>query len=245
MPQTAIQLYTLRGIDDPLPRILENVATTSFDGVEFAHRVRDADIDTVATTLERAGLAAASAHVGLEDLEESLEETLSTYDRLGCDTLVVPYLDETHFESSEAVRSTAERLSTMAGTVADRGFDLHYHNHDHEFVDCGDRTAMEELLDESDDGLGFELDLGWAVAGGLDPVALLERYGDRISLVHFADVDTETMSPAELDEGDVDLEACLDAAQAADVEWYVYEHDEPTNPRESLEHGAAVLDSFR
>lgn len=245
MSQTAIQLYTLRKIDDPLPTVLEAVATTSFDGVEFAHRVRDADIKTVATTLERTGLSTASVHVGLEDLEESLEETVSRCDRLDCDTLVVPYLDETHFESTEAIESTAERLSAMATAVADRGFKLHYHNHDHEFVDCGDLTAIELLLDESDPSLGFELDLGWAVAGGVDPVALIERYGDRISHVHFADVDTETMSPVELGDGDVDLEACLSAARYATVEWYVYEHDEPTNARNSLEHGATVLEDVR
>ncbi|SDK53945.1 sugar phosphate isomerase/epimerase family protein [Natronorubrum texcoconense] len=245
MPQTAIQLYTLRDLEEPLSEVLKDVAATPFDGVEFTHRVRDADVEAIATVLEGTGLTVASAHVGLENLEESLEETLAIYERLGCDTLVVPYLDETHFESAEAVQSTARRLSAMAETVADRGFELHYHNHDHEFVDCGDSTAMEVLLEESDDGLGFELDLGWAVAGGLDPVTLLERYGDRISLAHFADVETETMSPVELGDGDVDLEACLDAARRADVEWYIYEHDEPTDPRESLEHGAAALEEFR
>ncbi|MFP8952455.1 sugar phosphate isomerase/epimerase family protein [Natrialbaceae archaeon A-arb3/5] len=245
MAQTAVQLYSLREMAQPLPTVLETVAETSFDGVEFAHRVRDSDIEAVAAAIERTGLDVAGAHVGLDALEDDCEAVLTTYERLGCRRLVVPFLDETHFESSAAVDETARRLSELADTLADHGFSLHYHNHAHEFVDLGDRTAMTALLERTDETLGFELDLGWASAAGVDPVALIERYGDRISLVHVADVDEATQSSVELGDGDLDLESCLAAARAADIDWYVYEHDEPTDPFASLEHGARTLETRR
>ena len=244
MVRTAIQLYSLRSIDEPLPAVLDLIGETSLDGVEFAHRVRNADTDAVLDALDRNDLAPAAAHVGLDALEDDYEGATALYDRLGCDTLVVPWLDPEHFESAETVADAASRLGAVANDLADDGFDLQYHNHDQEFVPLGDGTAMDELLASVDD-LGFEIDLGWARAAGADPTALVERYADRVSHAHFADADAETMTCVDLGEGDLDLDACLDAVRAADVEWYVYEHDDPDDPRASLRHGAETLDSFR
>ncbi|MCL7418791.1 MAG: sugar phosphate isomerase/epimerase [Halalkalicoccus sp.] len=245
MARTAIQLYTLRGIDEPLPDVLRAVGETPFDAVEFAHRVGDADTEAVVEALEETGLAVAAAHVGLDRLESEFEEATAFYAELGCTDLVVPWLDPSAFEDEKAVGAVAERLNETAAALDERGFRLQYHNHDQEFVDCGDHTAMDELLERTDDSIGFEIDLGWANAAGGDPVALFNRYGDRITHVHFADADTESMSCVELGEGDLDLDACVEAAHDASVEWYIYEHDEPTNPHESLLHGAETLDSFR
>ncbi|MEY7850610.1 sugar phosphate isomerase/epimerase family protein [Natrarchaeobius sp. A-rgal3] len=246
MVQTAIQLYSLRDIDASLPDVLDLVGETAFDGVEFAHRVRsdDVDIDAVLAALERNDLESAAAHVGLEALEGEYEAMTELYDTLGCETLVVPWLDPEHFASKEAVADAAKRLEAVGADLAEDGFDLHYHNHDQEFVDLGEGTAMDELLARAP-AVGFEIDLGWARAAGVDPVEIVDEYADRIAYAHFADADAEAMACVELGEGDLDVEAALEAVRRADVEWYVYEHDEPEAPRESLAHGAETLDSFR
>lgn len=245
MVRTAVQLYTLRGIDESLPDLLESVAETPLDGVEFAHRIADADTGAVVETLAETDLAIAAAHVGLDRLESEYEETTALYGELDCPDLVVPWLAPSNFASEDAVTEVAQRLNGVAEALSEDGFHLHYHNHDQEFVDCGEHTAMDELLARTDDSIGFEMDLGWANAAGADPVDLFDRYGDRISHVHFADADTESMACVELGEGDLDLDACVEAAREAGVEWYIYEHDEPTNPHESLLNGADTLDSLR
>lgn len=244
MVRTAVGLFSLRTIDAPLPDVIDLVGETPLDGVEFAGGVHDADTDAVADALDRNDLVAASAHVGLEALEDEYDETTEQYDRLDCDTLVVPWLDPEHFESEARVADAADRLDAVAAALASDGFDLQYHNHDHEFVPLGDGTAMDELLARTDD-LGFEVDLGWARAGGVDPVAVVDEWADRISHVHFADIDTEAKANVRLGEGDLDVEACLDAVRRAGAEWYVYEHDDPDDPRESLAHGAERLESYR
>ncbi|WP_223301739.1 sugar phosphate isomerase/epimerase [Haladaptatus sp. R4] len=114
---------------------------------------------------------------------------------------------------------------------------LCYHNHDHEFVDVGGKTGFEVFLDESE--LEIELDLGWTVAAGRDPVALIDSLGDRTPLVHVKD--TLDGEPVELGEGDVDLSACVNAARNAGTDWLVYEHDAPSDPLASLAHGAEHL----
>lgn len=246
MVRTAIQLYTLRHIDAPLPDVLDMVGDTSFDGVEFAHRVgnEETDIDAVRDALDRNDLVPAAAHVGLDALEERYDETVELYDRLGCDTLIIPWLDPEVFESAKLISDVATRIGAVRDDLAGDGFRLQYHNHDQEFVPVGDRTGMDELLDSVDD-LGFEIDLGWVCVGGDDPVDFVDQYADRISHVHVADADAETASSVELGEGDLDLDAVMAAVERADVDWYVYEHDQPTDPTASLAHGATTLGSLR
>ncbi len=239
MSTTAIQLYTLREIDEPLPSLLDRVGETSFDGVEFAHRFADADTARVGAALERNGLDAVSAHVDIDRLETDPEGTVAAYAEIGCDTLVVPWLDPDQFADADSVATTAERLTRLADLVADAGGSLHYHNHDHELVSIGDRTGLEALIRQSGDALGFELDTGWIEAGGADPETFIEANADRIELLHLTDC-SDNGIPTEVGTGAVDVTNCLKTA-LGDVETIVYEHDEPENPHDSLKHGAALL----
>lgn len=232
----AIQLFTLRDLDDSLPDLLARVGETAFEGVEFAG-LGDSDPDEIRDALDDAGLDAAGAHVGMDDLEADLEGTVETYRRLDCDRIVVPYLDESHFASRETAVDTARRLQELDGRLSDRDVDLGYHNHDHEFAPLGDGSAFDVLADETD--IDLELDVGWATAAGRDPVDLLDHLRGRVPLVHCKDVAGDRS--VELGKGDLDVEACVRAAREAGTEWLVYEHDDPDDPAASLERGAETL----
>ena len=244
MVRIALQLYTLRALEGGLPTSLRRVGATAFDGIEFAG-FGETSPDEAATVLEECGLEAAAAHVGINALESDPDGEAETWAALDCDRVVVPHLDDGHFESVAAVRETATRLSELAERLADRGLELSYHNHDDEFValETDDRCAFELLIDETDDSLSIELDVGWATAAGCDPVALLERLEGRVPLVHLKDV--ADGRPVELSDGEVDVDACAAAARDAGTEWLIYEHDEPSDPVTSLERGARTLDGMR
>lgn len=232
----AIQLFTLRDLDAALPDLLARVGETAFEGVEFAG-LGESDPGEIRAALDDAGLEAAAAHVGVQELDADLDGVVETYRRLDCDRVVVPYLDESHFASEDAVVDTARRLSELDDRLADRDVRLGYHNHDHEFVALDGRSAFELLADETD--VDLELDVGWATAAGYDPTDLLADLRGRVPVVHLKDVAGDR--PVELGDGDVDAEACVRAAREAGTEWLVYEHDEPDDPEKSLEHGAATL----
>ena len=244
MATTAIQLYTLRDLEGDLPTLLRRVGETDFDGVEFAG-FGETSPREAATVLDEVDLEAAAAHIGIDALEDDVDDIRETCAALDCARVVVPYLDESHFETATAVRETATRLSALADRLAERGLELAYHNHDHEFValEGDDRSAFELLIAETDDSLLIELDVGWAAAADHDPVALLERLVGRAPLVHVKDV--ADGRPVELGDGEVDIDACAAAARSAGAEWLIYEHDEPTDPAASLERGAAVLSEVR
>ncbi|MFC7214127.1 sugar phosphate isomerase/epimerase family protein [Saliphagus sp. GCM10025334] len=241
---TAVQLYSLRRLDRSLPEKLEFVARTGLEGVELAG-FDDADPAAVADALERTGLEAMAAHVPIEDLEADLEAAVRPYGPIGCDRIVVPWLDPEAFRSRRAVEETPQRLSRLGERLTDLGFSLAYHNHTQEFVSIESaedeqRDAFDFLVDElAGTPVTLELDVGWAHAAGRDPVALLERYGEQVPLVHLKDVDVD--EPCALGAGSVPLEACVDAAREAGVEWLVYEHDDPSDPELALERDTQTM----
>ena len=242
MVRAAIQLYTLREVERPLPELLESVHDAGFEGVEFAGRITDADIDQVRATLEETGLESVAAHVDIERLETDPEETIECYRSLGCEHLVVPWLGSEAFATVDAIEATADRLESVAETVTAAGMAFSYHNHDHEFVAVDGETAFDRLT-AATDTVGFELDCGWVTVGGTDPVPLLDRLGDRVSLVHISDAD-ETGSPTEVGEGVLDVAACMEAVDDQGIDWAIYEHDDPADAMASAAHGADVLGRF-
>ncbi|WP_049901377.1 sugar phosphate isomerase/epimerase family protein [Halococcus agarilyticus] len=239
----AINLYSVRALDEPLPETIDRVANAGYDGVQFSGGLDGHDPADVRSRLDDHGLDAVGPHVGVDALESDPDATARTYRDLGTDALVVPYLGPDAFESSDAVASTADRLSGLVEAFDSRGFDLHYHNHDHEFVDVDGHTAFERLFDAAP-GLGAEIDVGWVATAGHDPEALLREYGDRLSLVHMKDMHTRDGVFAEIGEGDVDMAACADAAREIGADWLIYEHDDPDDPVESIDTGASFLGSL-
>lgn len=240
MVRTAINLYSVRELELPTVEILERVAAAGYDGVQFSSGFGDATADEVAGALDDLGLDVTAAHVSPDAMEEDTDGIVETYRTIGADGAVVPYLGTEHFETRTDAAATAERLDDLADAFASHEFDIHYHNHDHEFTDLGDATGMAVVADES--SVLLEPDVGWIHTAGHDPVAFLERYGDRIDLVHMKDMADGEFR--EIGEGDVDMAACADAARAVDAEWLVYEHDDPDDPAASIDAGAAFLESL-
>jgi len=237
MTRTAINLYSVRELDLPMAEILERCAAAGYDGVQFSGGFGDLSADELADHLDDLGLAVTAAHVDVDDLESDPAEVVAFHETVGADGAVVPWLGPQHFESREATLETADRVDAIAADFLEYGFDLHYHNHDHEFTAFDDTTGFEVFADHTDALL--EPDVGWIETAGHDPVEILEAYGDRIEIVHMKDMADGEF--CEIGHGDVDMQACADTARGIDAEWLVYEHDEPEDPAASIETGAEFL----
>jgi len=239
MVQSAIQLFTLRNVEKPVPELLEVVADAGFEGVEFYGPVEDADPEEVRATLAETGLEPLGTHVDIERLEEDPEEVATIYRDLGCEHLTAPYLPEEDFGTREAVEETAQRLDALADAVDDHGLSFHYHNHAHEFTDLGDTTGYEYLIERAET-VGFQLDAGTALERGQDPADLVRRLGDRATLFHCKDYDVGNGDSAPVGRGDLDVEACAAATTEAGTEWFIYEY-EGEDPLETLDEAADLI----
>ncbi|MEF8851481.1 MAG: sugar phosphate isomerase/epimerase [Haloarculaceae archaeon] len=240
MVRTAINLYSVRELDLPMEEILDRVAAAGYDGVQFSGDYGDLSPGETADALAERDLDVTAAHIDVDRMESDPEGVVADQQTIGADGGVVPWLGAEHFETREAAESTAERLDALAAALDAHDFALHYHNHDHEFVEFDGTNGFEAFAEAS--SVLLEPDVGWIRTAGHDPVELLRRYGDRVEIVHMKDMDTSVERGfVEIGEGDVDMEACADAAREVDAEWLVYEHDDPDDPAASIETGAAFL----
>jgi sugar phosphate isomerase/epimerase len=210
----AAQLYTLRhALDEDFDGTLTALAEAGVVEVELAG-LHGRSPAAVRAALDAAGLAACSAHVGLDDFERAAEIA----EALGTTTVVLPWV-----EAPEA-DATFERIVAASQIAADAGLGFAYHNHDFEF-----RTGLWERLVAAE--LPHELDVGWAMAAGRDPVALLGELAGRCPLVHAKDMRRRADGSWEdviAGDGEVDWPAVVAAAQEAGATHLIVELDNPS-----------------
>jgi sugar phosphate isomerase/epimerase len=107
--------------------------------------------------------------------------------------------------SAEDWKHTAGLLNKHGEALARFGKQLAYHNHNIEFLPLPDgKTGFDLLVEHSDPRrVFFEVDLGWVVAGGQDPVKLLTRLGSRVKLLHMKDTKGVSAEPLDMVPADV------------------------------------------
>ncbi|MBA2713685.1 MAG: sugar phosphate isomerase/epimerase [Rubrobacteraceae bacterium] len=153
---------------------------------------------------------------------------------LECAHAILPSAPPEYRSHEASVARFAGDLNRWGGLCRQEDVTLSYHNHDFEFAPLGETTMWDVLVRETDPELvHLELDLYWIKYGGTDPETVLRDVGDRVSLVHLKDMaPDETRSDLPVGEGTMPWSGLLEAADAAGVEWYIAEQD---NPRDALE----------
>jgi inosose dehydratase len=74
--------------------------------------------------------------------------------------------------------------------------------------------------------MGLCIDVAHVAAGGGDPASVIRRYADRLVYVHLKDLDRATTTFRPLGEGDLDLDAIIDAViDAGYDDWITVELD--------------------
>ena len=239
--KTALQLYTLRELKEQgMAATLESVAGIGFAGVELAGLTDLSAVETAAVCAAL-GLEVCGAHVGLERFESEPEAVAAELRILGTENLVIPWLPP----DSEVVAAAA-RIAAATATARSLGLSPIFHNHWFEF----DSTPAGRLWDAlvAIDGLGLEIDLGWAWAAGEDPLELLRAHAGRCRLAHLKDMrrDGDKVVDTPLGEGQIDWAEILPVALETGVEWLIVEQDHPgSDPvgatRRSFDHLAGLL----
>lgn len=244
----ALQLYTLRSLtQNDLLGVLDRVAAIGYAGVEFAGLFGIPPAD-VRARLDGLGLAVAGAHVPLTRWEGEPDAVLDELAALGAPYGVVPIVPAERRQTADDVRRLAAIFTGLGQACAKRGIGFAYHHHAMEFEPLpggGDRTMLDLLIEETDPAaVAFEVDLYWAVVGGIDPAALLTRLPGRAPLVHLKDAGTELSDkgiPADLPagEGTLPWEGLIPAARAAGARWFIAEQDNP-NPADPMADAATA-----
>jgi sugar phosphate isomerase/epimerase len=137
-------------------------------------------------------------------------------------------------------KKTAELANQNGAKAKQAGLQYVYHNHNFEFKDYGGgHTGYQVLQKETDPELvKFELDCGWAVTAGYNPIELFNKYPHRYRLIHVKDFVAGTKTTTsllgdprsqgtELGRGHIDYKPIFAAAGPAGVEYYFSEQEPP------------------
>jgi len=216
-----------REIEADLFGTFERLAALGYHGVEGAC-VLAGDAAANRRRREALGLQALAVGVKHHELEDRLDPALADAAAAGAGHVIVYWGP---CESKDQLLADAERYNRAGEKAADAGRKLCYHNHDHEWRTVFDgRPALSWLLEHTDPRyVHFELDVGWVLYGGADPVEVLCTHADRIALVHLKDVAdlSERGTFTAVGTGVLDVRGVIEAGLAGGIEWFVVEQDRP------------------
>ena len=251
-----LQLYTIGDeLQNDFAGALSKVAQIGIKEVEIAAIYGKPAVEWKAALHDR-GLHCRSVHVF--DTNQAPEEVMSFAAELGARYVVtslnpppelvakignghpdwialVHAVERQTFDDWKKSAAIANQLGELA---AKHGLTYAYHNHNVEFKKFGNTTAFEMLLASTDPAkVKFEMDCGWASAAGHDPAALLDKYPERIRMLHIKAfqaapanlnlVGPNAPKPTELGRGKPDYKLVFAAAAKARVEQYYIEQEPP------------------
>lgn len=180
-----------------------------------------------------------------EYLSMDFDKIVADCKTLNCDMLRIGMLPMTCMGSREKAIGFVKRADEMAARLKEHGIDLYYHNHHVEFVKY-DGQYLLDIIRDTTENMGFELDIHWIQRGGEDPVEFVKKYAGRIRLLHLKDYRIgEVKMPegafdpkafmqafsnivefAEVGEGNLPIKECIEAGLAGGSEYFLIEQDD-------------------
>lgn len=231
MAAISYQLYCSRNFP-PLGDTLSMLAQTGYTAVE-GYGGLYADAAGLAAALNSAGLAMPTGHFGLDMVEGDATGAIQTARTLGIGTVIVPFVaPDARPVDAAGWLAFGQRLHEAGKPILDAGLVFGWHNHAFEFDTLGGADLPMDLILQGAPDLSMELDLGWVRVAGHDPVAWIEKLGNRMVAAHVKDIapDGENMDEdgwADVGHGIIDWAPIKAALDATGVTRFVVEHDNP------------------
>lgn len=229
--QAGIQMYSLREFTknlEDLKRTMERVAEIGYKTIQVSGMgVQDArDIQRV---MEENDLTVISTHESWPRVKDETQAVIDDYRTYGAKHIAIGILPR-EYQDLAGLERFLQEYSEVEPLLKEAGMDFSYHNHNHELVKYAGKTWLEHLYERaSGDTLKAEIDTYWITAGGGDPAEWVQRYGDRMPLLHVKDmcitVEREQHF-APVGEGNLNWKAILDAArESQSIQYVLVEQD--------------------
>jgi sugar phosphate isomerase/epimerase len=251
----ALQLYSVRhDLDRDIRATLNAVADMGYDGVEFAGAPKHSAKD-LRELLDELGLACCGWHTPFDLLQDDkLDETVAFNKTLGNSYLIVPGIPE-HLRRSRADwLDLAVFFNKLAGKLEPHDMATGYHNHFIEFQPLDGEPPWDTLFGNTKENVIMQLDMGNALYGGGDVIAILKRYPGRAVTVHLKSYSREAGKNDPMlgyrpliGDDDVPWEGVFQVCETTGgTQWYIVEYESDAYPPlEAVERSLKNLKAMR
>jgi sugar phosphate isomerase/epimerase len=223
-----IQLYSVRKemLADAVGT-LKQLAKIGYKELESArsekgnyYGLQPKEIKKVASDL---GMTLRSGHVHVDkDWQRSIDSAAEA----GQDYLVCSSLPSKG-QTVDNYKKVAETFTKAGEDCKKSNIIFGYHNHEYEFEKENGQVLYDILLSSTDPNLvTWELDLGWVVASGNDPLAYFNKYPGRFPLWHLKDMDVAKQRSTEFGKGQIKVLEILKNAKKSGVKHIFVEQEE-------------------
>jgi sugar phosphate isomerase/epimerase len=245
-----VQLYSVR---DLLPKdfdgTLHKLSSVGYKVVEAAGYFNKT-APQWKQSMDAAGLRCISSHHALADLKAKFDELLEYAHGIGLEYIICSWAGIHRDPKKKGEldlddwRWTADQFNEMGRKIKAAGLTFGYHNHWVEFGTENGTVFFDELLKRTDPNyVVFEMDCGWVVAGGHNPVEYLGHSPERFPLLHVKDLVKEPGGKYKnviMGKGTIDYKPIFKAGTG--VKQYFIEQEEYTfNPIEDLKQDAEFM----
>lgn len=244
------QLYSVR---DLLPKdfdgTLRKLAAIGYKEVEAAGYYNKTAAQWK-QSMDAAGLKCISTHHTLADLKSKLNELIDYAHGIGLEYMICSWAGlhrdpkKTGELNLDDWRWVADQFNEIGPKVKAAGLTFGYHNHTIEFATEDGVVFYDELLKRTDPhSVVFEMDCGWVVGGGHNPVEYLSKSPERFPLFHIKDLVKEADGKYKnviMGKGTIDPRPTFRAATG--MKHYFIEQEEYTfDPIEDLRQDAEFM----
>lgn len=197
-------------------------------------------------------LSVVSVGAGFEELEKDPQKIIDNAKAFGATYVMCAWVphDDNKWDLEETQHAT-EVFNTAGKILKENGLTLAYHAHGYEFRPYKDGTLFDYMAENATD-FTFELDVYWAHHGGGDPLALMKKYPNKMSLMHLKDMEhgikgnntghEDVETNVVLGTGQVDIAGVVAEAKKLGIE-YMFIEDESSRVVEQVPQSLKFLES--
>ena len=243
-----IQLYTFRKeMTADATGTLKQIAALGFKQIESAgsekgnyYGLTPKEMKQVCSDL---GMTLRSGHV---HVDEKWQQTIEDAHESGQEYMICSSLPAKG-QTVDNYKKTAEAFNKNGEDCKKANIKFGYHNHDYEFENENGKVLYDVLVENTDPSLvNLELDLGWVIAAGKDPIAYFNNYPGRFPLWHLKDMDLAKKHSTEFGKGSLDIKKMLNSEKKSGMKYFFVEQEEYTNnPGESMKINMDYLKNLK
>lgn len=239
-----VQLYSFREAMAKDPKgTLEKIASLGIKEIETArsqkghyYGLKPIEMKNVCEGL---GMRLKSGHVHLDaNFDQTIEEAVAS----GQEYLICSSMPSKG-QTVDNYKKVADEFNKAGEACNKVGVKFGYHNHEYEFESENGMVLYDVLMNHTQPNLvHMELDLGWVIVAGKNPLDYFEKYPGRFPLWHLKDMNMEKKESTELGKGGLDVERMMEHKKLSGVDHIFIEQEEyASTPFESMEHNMDYL----